>query len=128
MSIPQIIQTPTGERLVVLPEQEYQALLARLEDQDDIDAANAVVARGEESFPVAVVDALLDGVAPVKVYREYRGLRAGELAEKAGISQGYLSEIESGKKSGSLSVLTRIATALEVELSDLTLAIPLSLR
>lgn len=120
MSVPQIIQTPTGERLVVLPEQEYQALLARLEDQDDIDAANAVVARGEESFPAEVVDALLDGVAPVKVYREHRGLRRGELAEKAGISQGYLSEIESGKKSGSLSVLTRIAAALKVELSDLT--------
>ena len=48
MSVPQIIQTPTGERLVVLPEQEYYALLARLEDQDDINAANAVVARGEE--------------------------------------------------------------------------------
>ncbi|SES09418.1 DNA-binding transcriptional regulator, XRE-family HTH domain [Vreelandella subterranea] len=120
MSAPQMIQTPTGERLVVLPEQEYNALLARLEDQDDIDAANAVVARGEESFPVAVVDALLEGVAPVKVYREYRGLRAGELATKAGISQGYLSEIEAGKKTGSLSVLTRIAGALDVELSDLT--------
>ena len=87
MSAPQIIQTPTGERLVVWPEQEYHALLARLEDQDDIDAANSVVARGEESFPAAVVDAL-DGLAPVKVYREYRGLRAGELAKKAGISQG----------------------------------------
>lgn len=98
MSVPQIIQTPTGERLVVLPEQEYYALLARLEDQDDINAANAVVARGEESFPEAVVNTLLDGVVPVKVYREYRGLRAGELAEKAGISQGYLSEIEAGKR------------------------------
>ncbi|MGM0855589.1 MAG: helix-turn-helix domain-containing protein [Pseudomonadota bacterium] len=120
MSTPQLIQTPTGERLVVLPEQEYHALLARLEDRDDIDAADAVVASGEESFPEAVVDALLDGVAPVKVYREYRGLRAGELAAKVGISQGYLSEIETGKKTGSLSVLTRMAAALDVELSDLT--------
>ncbi|MDQ7733938.1 helix-turn-helix transcriptional regulator [Halomonas sp. SpR1] len=120
MSAPQIINTPTGERLVVLAEQDYLALLERLEDLNDIDAANAVVARGEESFPVAVVDALLDGVAPVKVYREHRGLRAGELAAKAGISQGYLSEIESGKKTGSLSVLQRIAQALNVELMDLT--------
>ena len=120
MNAPQMIQTPTGERLVVLPEQEYKALLARLEDQDDINAANAVVARGEESFPMTVVDALLEGKTPVKVYREYRGLRAGELATKVGISQGYLSEIESGKKTGSLSVLTRIANALNLELSDLT--------
>ncbi|WP_249978227.1 helix-turn-helix domain-containing protein [Vreelandella olivaria] len=120
MSAPQIIQTPTGERMVVLPEQEYHALLARLEDQDDIEAANAVLARGEESFPLAVVDALLEGVAPVKVYREYRGLRAGELATQVGISQGYLSEIEAGKKAGSLKVLRHIAAALDVELSDLT--------
>jgi len=95
-------------------------LLARLEDRDDIDTADAVVARGEESFPESVVDALLDGVAPVKVYREYRGLRAGELAAEVGISQDYLSEIETGKKTGSLSVLTRLAAALDVELSDLT--------
>ncbi|MGM0703841.1 MAG: helix-turn-helix domain-containing protein [Pseudomonadota bacterium] len=47
-------------------------------------------------------------------------MRAGELAEKAGISQGYLSEIEAGKKTGSLGVLKRIAEALDVELSDLT--------
>ena len=78
--------------------QEYHALLARLEDRDDIDAADAVVARGEESFPEAVLDALLDGVAPVKVYREYRGLRAGELAAKVGISKGFFSEIETGKE------------------------------
>lgn len=49
----------------------------------------------------------------MKVYRKYRGLLAGELAEKTGISQGYLSEIESGKKSDSLSVLKRIAAALD---------------
>ncbi|WP_312036077.1 helix-turn-helix domain-containing protein [Billgrantia desiderata] len=34
--------------------------------------------------------------------------------------QGYLSELESGKKTGSLSVLKRIAEALGVELNDLT--------
>lgn len=119
MSAPQIINTPTGERLVVLAEQDYLALLERLEEQVDIQAASAVVARGEESFPLTVVEALLEGVAPVKVYREHRGLRAGELAEKVGISQGYLSEIEAGKKPGSLSVLQRIAKALDVELDDL---------
>ncbi|MGM0988790.1 MAG: helix-turn-helix domain-containing protein [Pseudomonadota bacterium] len=80
----------------------------------------ARVGAGEETFPASVVEALLEGRVPVRVFREYRGLRAGELAEKAGISQGYLSEIESGKKSGSLDVLKRIAVALGVELGDLT--------
>ncbi|MGM0535208.1 MAG: helix-turn-helix domain-containing protein [Pseudomonadota bacterium] len=80
----------------------------------------ARVDAGEETFPASVVEALLEGRAPVRVFREYRGLRARDLAEKAGISQGYLSEIESGKKSGSLDVLKRIADALGVELGDLT--------
>ncbi|WP_240455596.1 helix-turn-helix domain-containing protein [Halomonas faecis] len=38
---------------------------------------------------------------------------------RAGISQGYLSEIEAGK-AGFLSVLKRIADVLGVERSDLT--------
>jgi hypothetical protein len=39
MSAPQIIRTPSGEELVVLPRAEYEALLARAhhqtEDADD---------------------------------------------------------------------------------------------
>lgn len=123
MGTPQFILTPTGERLVVLSEQDYAKLLEQAENYHDIQAANEARARidaGEETFPSSVVEALLDGVAPVRVFREHRGMRAGELAEKVGISQGYLSELESGKKTGSLSVLKRIAEALGVELSDLT--------
>jgi len=123
MGTPQFIQTPAGERLVVLSEQDYETLLEQAEDHHDILAANEVRARvnaGEETFPSSVVEALLDGTTPVRVFREHRGLRAGELAEKAGISQGYLSEIEAGKKTGSLGVLKRIAEVLGVELSDLT--------
>ena len=96
---------------------------AQAEDLHDIQAANEVCARveaGEETFPFSVVGALLDGGSPVRVFREHRGLRAGELAQQVGISQGYLSEIEAGKKTGSLGVLKRIAEVLGVELSDLT--------
>jgi len=123
MGTPQFILTPTGERLVVLSEQDYATLLEQAENYHDIQAANEARARidaGEETFPSSVVEALLDGVAPVRVFREHRGMRAGELAEKVGISQGYLSELESGKKTGSLSVLKRIAEVLGVELNDLT--------
>lgn len=120
MGTPQFIQTTTGERMVVLSEQDYITLIGQAEDYRDIQAADAVRARGEEAFPASVLDALLDDVAPVRVFREYRGMRSGELAEKADISQGYLSEIEAGKKTGSVAVLTRLAAALGVELSDLT--------
>lgn len=123
MGTPQFIHTITGERLVVLSERDYTKLLEQAENYHDIQSANAARARieaGEETFPSSVIEALLDGTVPVRVFREYRSMRAGELAEKAGISQGYLSEIEAGKKPGSLSVLKQIAEVLEVELSDLT--------
>ena len=42
-----------------------------------------------------------------------------ELAEAAGISQPYLSEIEVGKKTGSVDVLRRICKVLRIDLEDL---------
>jgi transcriptional regulator with XRE-family HTH domain len=41
------------------------------------------------------------------------------LARKLGISQGFLFEIESGKKSGDVGTLRKLARALEVTLDDL---------
>jgi len=55
----------------------------------------------------------------VRIFRNYRGMTVSELATAAGISQPYLSEIESGKKTGSVAVLKRIATVLKVDLDDL---------
>jgi SOS-response transcriptional repressor LexA len=42
-----------------------------------------------------------------------------DLARKAEISQSYVTEIEGGKKNPSLEVLSRIAKALEVSLSEI---------
>ena len=43
-----------------------------------------------------------------------------ELAEAAGISQSYLSEIERGAREGTLSTIKAIAKALAVPLTVLT--------
>jgi transcriptional regulator with XRE-family HTH domain len=42
-----------------------------------------------------------------------------ELAEKAGISVPYLSQLETGKRKGSLGAMNAIAKALGVTLDDL---------
>ncbi len=42
-----------------------------------------------------------------------------DLAKAAGIAQGFLSEIESGLKTGDVTVLQRIAIALEISLLEL---------
>ena len=47
------------------------------------------------------------------------GMKQNALAEKVGISPGYLSEILSGKKQPSLDTLERLAEALETSPADL---------
>ncbi len=56
----------------------------------------------------------------IKVLRTDLGLERRELAERAGISYSYLTEIENGNKPPSSSVLRPIAHALGLRLSELT--------
>jgi len=62
---------------------------------------------------------LLDGESPVRVWRERRGRSQRELATTAGVSAGYLAEIETGRKPGSVAALGRLAKALRVQIEDL---------
>lgn len=108
---------------VVLPWADYQALLEAAEDAIDgalLDAFRKKLASGEdETVPVAVVDALLAGTHPVKVWREYRGLTQDVLAARAGISKAYLCQIETGKREGAIKTLRALAATLGVTVDDL---------
>ena len=73
----------------------------------------------QELVPFTLVKRIADGEHPVRVWREYRGLRAGELATAAGIASSYLSDIENGKKPGSVNAMKCIAIALDVTIDDL---------
>lgn len=77
----------------------------------------------DERFPADFVNKLLDSDNRIGVWREYRGLTMSALAEAAGISQSYLSDIENGKKDGSVKVLKRIAQALNTDV-DLIVSAP----
>lgn len=99
------------------------ALKIFLSYRDDYDnelaAYNEAKARDEEALPLAVVKRLAAGEHPVKVFREHRRLTQAELAEAAGTTPAYLSQIETGKRGGSKKLLRSLAEALEVELADL---------
>ena len=119
----QIIISPSGERMVVLPEADYSALIERLEDAEDIASATTVrerIKRGEEELvPARVVERLIEGENPITVWREHRGMTISALAAKAELSQSYLSQIEGGKREGKVTMLARLARALSVDLDDL---------
>jgi len=82
-------------------------MLARMEDAN------------QEYIPFEMVERMLDGESPVKVWREHRKLTVRALAEKAGVSPSLISEIETGKKEGSIATLKALARALQVDLDDL---------
>lgn len=107
--------TIDGKNYVLLSEDDYEDLIDGLHAS----AIMARVAHGEETWPHELVKELAETDSRIRTYRKYRGLTISELAEAAGISQPYLSEIESGKKTGTVDVLKRIAIALKVDLDDL---------
>jgi len=119
---PQTITTPAGDELVVLPRAEYDALLAaassHAEDADDVaiyDARKAELARGDDArLPPEVSAAMLRGDSLLKALRKWRDMTQLHLAFKTNIAQGYISDIESGRRKGTVETLTAIANALDV--------------
>lgn len=104
-----------GKGYVLLSEEDYEDMMDTLEAQ----AIMARIAAGEETWPHELVKELFETTSRVRTFRTYRGMTVSDLAAAAGISQPYLSEIENGKKTGSVEVLKRIAAALRVDLEDI---------
>ena len=107
MRQPQVIATPAGERMVVIPLADYRQLCHAAEGRDEL-------------IPAEFAERILDGESPVRVWREYRGISVRELAARAAISAAYLSQIEGGSRNGSLATMKALAAALSLELDDLT--------
>lgn len=116
-------KSPSGDEMVVIPAEEYRELLEAAEMIEDIaiiDEFKRKLAAGEEELiPSEYVDRILDGENRVAVWREYRGLTAKSLAEAAGITQSYLSQIETGKRDGTVDTMKKIAEALKLSIDDL---------
>ena len=119
----QIITTPSGERMVILPESEFQSLVEAVENAEDSAAVKAFEARlsaGEEEFlPAELVNAILDGANPIRTWREHRKMTIKLLAQSAGIAPAYLSQLETGQRDGTIETMKKLASTLKVTLDDL---------
>lgn len=122
---PQIVRTGAGD-FVFLAKAEYDRLCEaarRLEDTQDAADAKATLGAlrtGEtESLPLDMIKRLSAGAHPVRVWRAHRGLSLSALAERVGVSQPFLSNVENGKKNASFEVMAAIAAALGVTLDEL---------
>lgn len=124
MTQPQVIEIDGKPAFAVVPWAEWRARLtdgdAGLSDEAIVDRALARIAAGSEAWPAAVVDRLLAGETPIKVFREHRGLTQAQLAAGAGIGAPYLGQIEQGVRKGSLDIIQQIARALKVDVAHLS--------
>lgn len=121
MGTPQIIRTANGEELVVLPRAEYEALLGRAdqeaEDAEDVaiyDARKAELDAGGIVLPEAVSAAMLRGDSRLKAIRKWRDMTQLHIESKTDIGQGYLSDLESGRRTGTPETVAKLAKVLKV--------------
>jgi DNA-binding XRE family transcriptional regulator len=118
----QIIERDGHPEWAVIRYEDYLALLEKAELMEDIaafDSAMAAVESGEETIPLKVVDSLLAGESPLRVWREYRNLTQVQLAEQAGVKQSYIAMLEASERQGTVDVLVKIARVLKVDVDDL---------
>ena len=91
------------------------------EDEDDIaiyDQRKAELAAGDDGvLPTEVSAMLLKGDSRLKAIRRWRAMKQLELAQKSGVGQGYLSDLESRRRAGSPDTLAVLAKALDVPLA-----------
>ena len=121
-SIQYIVREGQAEYAVV-PIREWKRIVALAEDSMDVQAAEAAAeelrAGEDEIVPAEVARRLIQGESPVAVWRGHRGLTQQRLADATGVTNSYISQIESGTKTGLLDTLRRIAAALRIDLDDL---------
>ncbi|HBR68818.1 MAG TPA: XRE family transcriptional regulator [Rhodospirillaceae bacterium] len=84
------------------------------------DYRNLTNAQDDDSLPEEILDRLTAHTEnPVKILRKHRGLTQADLAKEAGISRPYLTEIETGKKDGSIRAMKSLAKVLGVNVGML---------
>lgn len=118
----QIIHRDGRPEWAVIPYEEYERLSALAEDYEDIrafDDAKRALEEGEELIPSTVVDRLMEGEPPLKVWREYRGFTTESIAKHLGIEESRIVKIEEGEEVISGKLLTRLAVILHLDTDDL---------
>ena len=124
----QFIQSPAGEEMAVLPRAEYEALVeaAGLDDTEAADTALFKERMAEleagivQKLPAEVSAAMLRGDSLLTALRKWRDMTQMQVNFHTNIGQGYLSDLESGRRRGSEEVLVLLAKCYKIPAEWLT--------
>jgi predicted transcriptional regulator len=78
--------------------------------------ARKEIAAGTPLIPKEVVDRIARGENALRALREWRGKTQLYVAHKTNIGQGYISDLESGRRKGTTTALKKIADVLKLPL------------
>ena len=109
---------PAERRLAPISDAQYADLVDRVTDDVTDRLALATPGNPSDYMPVDLVERMIDGESPVRIWREHRGLRQVDLAAATGIKKARLSQIEHGA-SASVEKMAALAAALGVSMDDL---------
>jgi DNA-binding XRE family transcriptional regulator len=119
----QIIEKNGKPEWAVIPFSEYEKIQEALEDAEDIkdieENLKAIQEGKEIIVPGEVTFAILDGISPIRAWREHKQIKMNELAKRVGISSAYLSQIENGKRNPTIDTLKAIAKELTIDIEML---------
>ena len=117
---PQIIEKDGKPEYAVIPVAEWRRVEAMLEELEDIRALDAALVRPERRMiPFEVTSAVLDGVSPIRAWREHRSLSLDALADAAAVDVSRLTEVERGAHAATPAELRKLARALRAQVDDL---------
>jgi DNA-binding XRE family transcriptional regulator len=111
-----------GRKMAVLPVEDYERLMDAVDDEADVAAAERAEKRrsaGEEYVPMDMVERLVEGENALRVWREYRQLSIGVLANVSGINKSTISLLENDKAYGRPATWRALADALRVTVDDI---------
>lgn len=115
-------KTDKGE-VAILPRKDYEALVAKAAEADEdagtarlVARARKEIATGAPLIPKQIVDRIANGENALRVLREWRDVPQLYLSFKTDIGQGYISDLENGRRKGTTAALKKIAEALKVPL------------
>ena len=109
----------SADENVTLTREQYDALVERTAVLEDRLAA--AEAEDDARVPHEVALAIMGGASSVRAFRDHHGLTLRELSGRSGVALSYLSEIERGRKPGSVAALTRIAGTFSTTIDALVI-------
>jgi Helix-turn-helix len=116
----QIVRTPSGDEMVILPKRDYDALLEALEELEDVaayDAAKEYLTSSDvPPYPTSLNALFGHGKRRVAVLREWRGLSVAELAAHSCLPTERIAEMEAGTQMQTAEEAAKLAGALNVHI------------